>query len=69
MEHLAFKKMVAQKFNGTLVSELTELTNQDLGKFMKHLKEMLFFDKHVIMYQPQEKINQTILKEFEKWQN
>lgn len=42
------KKLISQKFNGNIVSELTELKGAELGKLMKYLKSKDNFDKFIL---------------------
>jgi hypothetical protein len=54
-------KFCKEKFNGDIVSELTGLTDKDLGKFMSHIKDDFNFRKENIVYLSREQIYSNIL--------
>lgn len=63
LNEVAALRYVRTKFNGTLVSELTGLTEKMLGMFMKHLRSQFWFKQEVLIHQPQSMINEKILDE------
>lgn len=59
MKDYAFDTVYKQKFNGNIVNELTGFVREDLGKYMVYIKSIL--SKEVVVYLPQEEINQIII--------
>lgn len=64
---LAAKKYLRQKFNGNLVSSITNLTGKQLGQFMQHLKTQFNFNDTTLMYLPEHTIRQNIVDAFEQF--
>ena len=64
MQKYAFDKAVRIKFNGDIVRNLTYLQDRELGEFMKHLRELPQFKPAVLMYLPEDQINNNIMKEY-----
>lgn len=64
MEHQAFKKLVAEKFNGDIVKELTGLHDKELGMFMQLLRKDYRFNPVMISYTKDSIIRSNILEVF-----
>ncbi len=59
----AKKKLIEEtkvKFNGHVVSELTGLNGEDLGRFIRYLKASHYFSPHYMVELTQEQINRNI---------
>lgn len=56
VQRLTVQRAVKEKFNGQLVSELTQLSGKELGVFMKKLKQDFNFQPEVLLYLTNEKI-------------
>lgn len=68
MKNVAMQRMVKEKFNGDLVSELTGLLNKDLGKFMVHLKTTCYWtDPSYLVYLSTDWIKIAIVTEFKNY--
>jgi hypothetical protein len=59
---VAFNRAVKEKFNGTLVSDLTQLFHEDLGRMMIKLKNHTFFKPENLFTSKQDDINSMIIK-------
>lgn len=64
MARLAMVKYSKEKFNGDIVSNLTGLTDKDLGKFMSYIKDDFNFRKENIVYLSPHRIERNILHKF-----
>ncbi len=67
MANLAMVKLCKEKFNGDIVSNLTGLTDKDLGKFMSHIKNNFYFRKENIVYLSSGRIEKNILHMFNQY--
>jgi hypothetical protein len=65
LKEYAYKKFVAQKFNGTLVAEITGLKDKALGVFIKHLRSLPQFSNVINSLRTKEQNGTTIRTEFE----
>lgn len=61
---LTVQRAVKEKFNGSLVSEMTKLTGQELGNFMKLLKNDFNFTTEVLLYLDPYQIETKVLVKF-----
>lgn len=64
LHEVAVLRYVRTKFNGTMVGELTNLKDKQLGMFMRHLRDQFWFMPELVIHQPQSMINEKILEEF-----
>lgn len=64
VNRLTVSRAVKAKFNGTLVAEMTKLSGQDLGHFMKLLKEDFNFTPAVLLYLSPEQIETKVLAKY-----
>lgn len=68
MKCVSLRTLAKTKFNGDIVSELTELKERQLGMFMSHLKSVdVLNDPHQIVYLSVEHIKKLIMKAFESY--
>lgn len=68
VRNLAFQKYVKQKFNGHIVSELTGLTDKELGGFMKHIRQYPELSPEMVAYRSEEDIASIVLDLFKAYQ-
>ena len=64
IKELALNRCAKEKFNGSIVSELTKLQDKELGMFMKHLRQSFWLTPAAVVHQTQEHITDVILNEF-----
>lgn len=61
LEKFELRKAASEKFNGTIVSDLTGLTDVELGKFIKYLKETDEFTDYQVAALTQEDVDGKIM--------
>lgn len=61
---LTIQRAVKEKFNGSMVSEMTKLKGEDLGHFMKLLKEDFNFTPELLLFLSPEQIETKVLAKY-----
>lgn len=61
---LTIQRAVKEKFNGSMVSEMTKLKGQELGHLMKLLKEDFNFTPTVLLYLSPDQIKTKVLAKY-----
>jgi hypothetical protein len=66
---LNIQRVVKQKFNGSLVSSITLLTGNELGKFIQYLRDLPEFSTDIVLYSSTETIESNIRRLYERYCN
>jgi hypothetical protein len=63
---LSLNKYLKTKFNGDIVSKITDLSGKQLGMFISHLRTLPMFQRDILMYLSDDDIALNIFTEFSK---
>lgn len=69
MAEISMNRIYKEKFNGILVSKITDLREKELGEFMKSLRNLFWFRPENIVYSTDLQIEQRIQQHFKKFKN
>lgn len=69
MQKLSMQKVVKEKFNGKLVSDVTGLKDKPLGEFMAYLKRDFLFTPSSIVYLSNDQLWQCVGRKFAEWKS